>query len=190
MRPPPPPSAASTTGLRSRRTSRRNGESRARGRRPVGAAVVDGRDLDVLLARAPVDVLVLDAHVGEVDLLVEVRQVVFDRPRGNLLGIPVGAAVTVGAAAIPLLQEALVLALELVVEDDAPNAIAALGEAVGGLQVGAIDLDVVLQLARLPDARVERLSGVLARPAPRLQQLPSLLRQRDDTVPVTRSGAV
>ena len=135
--------------------------------------------------RASVDVLVLDADVGEMHLLVEVRKVVLDCPQRDLLGTSVGAPVTVGAASIPLLQEALVLALELVVEDDAPEAIAALGEPVGGLQVGAVDLGVMLQFPRLAEARVERLSGVLARPAPGLQQLPSLVRQRHDAVPVT-----
>ena len=105
---------------------------------------------------------------------------------GDLLGGSVGAPVAVGAVSIPLLQEALVLALEFVVEDDAPQAVATLGDPVGGLQVGSIDLDVVLQLARLPDARVERLSAVLARPAPGLEQLTSVLRQGDDTVSVSR----
>ncbi len=73
----------------------------------MGAAVVDGGDLHVLLPGAPVNVLVLDAHVGEMHLLVEVRQVVLDRPQRDLLGIPIRPPVTVGAALIPLLQEAL-----------------------------------------------------------------------------------
>ena len=123
----------------------------------MGAAVVDRRDLHVLVPSASVVVFVLDAHVGEVNLLVEVRQVVLDRPHRDLLGVPVGAPVAVATASIPLLQEALVLPLELVVEDDPPEATAAIGEAVGGLEVSAIDLGVVLQFARLPDACVERL---------------------------------
>ena len=47
--------------------------------------------------------------------------------------------------------------------------------------VGAIDLGVVLQLARLLDAVVERLAvGRVLVPAPRFEQVASLLGQRDD----------
>ncbi len=44
----------------------------------------------------------------------------------------------------------------------------------------------MLQFPWLTETRVERLGGVLARPAPRLQQLTSVLRQGDDTVSVSR----
>ena len=152
----------------------------------MGASVVDRRDFHVLVPGASLVVLALDAHVREVNLLVEVGEVVLDRPQSDLLGTPVGASITVGTVSIPLLKEALVLPLELVVEDDAPEAIAAFGEAVGSLEVGSVDLGVVLQFPRLPDTRVERLRGVLARPPARLQQLTSVLRQGDDTVSVSR----
>ena len=60
----------------------------------------------------------------------------------------------------------------LVVQDHTPQAVATLGEPVSRLQVGSIDLGVVFQLTRLPDACVERLvSTLLARPAPGLQWL-------------------
>jgi hypothetical protein len=39
----------------------------------VGAAIVDGRDLYIHVIPASVGLFVLDAYVGEVDLLVEVR---------------------------------------------------------------------------------------------------------------------
>ena len=120
------------------------------------------------------------------DLLVEVREVVLDRPQSDLLGTSVGPSVTVRATSIPLLQEALVLALEFVVEDDARESVAALGEPVGGLQVGSVDLRVVLQFPWLTETCVEHLGGVFARPAHGLQQLASVLRQGDDTVSVSR----
>ena len=62
----------------------------------MGAAVVLREQLDVLVVFAPVD-LVLDAVVGEVDLAVEVRQVVFARPVADLVLVAVRSAVAVGA---------------------------------------------------------------------------------------------
>ena len=55
----------------------------------MGAAVVRREQLDVLVKFAPID-LVLDAVVGEMDLLVEVRQIVFARPVTNLVLVAAG----------------------------------------------------------------------------------------------------
>ena len=54
----------------------------------MGAAIVLGDDLDVFMMVASVQ-LVFDAEVREVDRLVEVRQVVFVRPRFNLVSVPI-----------------------------------------------------------------------------------------------------
>ena len=69
-------------------------ESRPRDARGVGAAIVLGDDLDVLVTVASVQ-LVLDAEVGEVDALVEVRQVVFARPLFDLARVPIRSSVAV-----------------------------------------------------------------------------------------------
>ena len=115
-----PPSAAAATADRA---SDREiaGESGLGGAAGVGAAVVAGDDLDVLMPRAAVAVLVLDPGIRELDVPVVVRQLVFPRPPCNLLGLAVRPAVAVLLAAIALVQEPLIVALELVVEDDAPN---------------------------------------------------------------------
>ena len=97
---------------------------------------MDGRDLDMLVIPPPVDLLVFDPQVGEVDLLVEVRQVVFERPLFDLPLVAIGVSVVVVAVAIPLVQPLLVLALELVVQDDALDARVAFVEALGDAQVG------------------------------------------------------
>ena len=64
--------------------------------------VNQGREMVVPVGQqAPVD-----AAFGA--LLVEVGQVVFSRPRGYLVGLPVGAAVAVSVASISLLEKPLV----------------------------------------------------------------------------------
>jgi hypothetical protein len=82
---------------------------------------------------------------------------VLHRPAVNLFGCAIGSAVAIRPTAIPFLKELPVLALELVVEDDTADARALAAQTLGSLQVGAIDLGVVGQFARLPEARVEPL---------------------------------
>jgi hypothetical protein len=76
----------------------------------VSAAVVRREELDVLVKFPSVD-LVLDSVVREMHMVVEVRQIVIARPVANLVLIAAGSAVTVGAVAVVVLQELLVLAL-------------------------------------------------------------------------------
>ena len=85
----------------------------------MGAAIVRRDDLDVLALPSAIGLLVLDADVGEMDLVIEVRQVVLVRPFANLIGRAIRMAVVVVVVLVPLVEPALVLALELVVEDDA-----------------------------------------------------------------------
>ena len=62
------------------------GESGLGGAAGVGAAIVAGRDLEILMPRAAVAVLVLDAGIREPDVPIVVRQLVFPRPACNLFG--------------------------------------------------------------------------------------------------------
>jgi hypothetical protein len=85
----------------------------------VGASIVRRHDLDVQRVVASIDV-VLDAHVGKLDVsLVVARQVVLSRPVLDLERIAVGPAIAVVTIAIPFLQELLILAFQVVLEDDA-----------------------------------------------------------------------
>jgi hypothetical protein len=86
----------------------------------VRAAVVRGEEFNVLV-KFPAINLVLDSVVGKMHVVVEVRQVVIACPAVDLVLITTGPAVAVGAVAIVLLQEFLVLALEVLFEDDAPD---------------------------------------------------------------------
>src|SRR5882672_8173391 len=79
----------------------------------VSAAVVRRKELDVLVKLSAIE-LVLDSVVGEMNLVVEVRQIVFARPVTDLVLVATRSAVAVGATAVGLLQELLVLASGLV----------------------------------------------------------------------------
>ena len=86
----------------------------------MGAAVVRRKELDVLVKLSAIE-LVLDSVVGEMNLVVEVRQIVFARPVTDLVLVATRSAVAVRATAVGLLQELLVLALQVLFEDDASD---------------------------------------------------------------------
>jgi hypothetical protein len=65
--------------------------------------------------------LVLDAVVGKVHLVVEVRQIVLARPVTDLILVAPRSAVAIRPGAVVVLQELLVLALQVLFEDDAPD---------------------------------------------------------------------
>jgi hypothetical protein len=118
------------------------------------------RHLDVFDFAAAIALLVLDADVGEFHVSVPVRQVTFPSPLLDFLGLPLGPTRSVTAATIGRLQEALVLALELLFEDDPTDACSTRKQPVSGLNVCAIQPDVMRQLARLGDAGIESLAGI------------------------------
>ena len=119
-------------------------------------------------------------------MTVVVRQVVFPSPACNLLRLPVRSSVAVLPPAIALVQEPLVVALQLVVQDHAIHSAALLSKALLGMRVGAIDLRVVRQLARLSEARVERLARLrpsFASLVPiRFEQVPAAIGQRHGAI--------
>jgi hypothetical protein len=154
-----PPSATATADRASGREIA--SESRPGGATGVGAAVVASHDLEILIPRAAVAVFVLDSGIREPDVPIVVRQFMLSRPSCNLFGLTVRPAVAVLLAAIALVEESLIVALQLVVEDDAPNPTAIAAETLFGALVGAIDVGIVGQLARLPEAGPERLTGLV-----------------------------
>jgi hypothetical protein len=149
-------------------------------------AIVRRDDLDVLPLPTAVRLLVFDADVGEVHLVIEVRQVVFVRPVANLIGRAVGMSVVIVVVLVALVEPALVLALQLVVEDDALDVRAALQETRLGLFVGAIYLEVVFQFTLPSEARVERLMMVPIGAPMALEKAATVLGQTDRMVPVPR----
>jgi hypothetical protein len=124
----------------------------------VRASVVLRKDLNVLVTVAPLE-LVLDAEIGEVDVVVEVRKVVVAGPFLDFSRVPIGSTIAVGAVAVAFVQKTLVLPLEIVLEDHATDLRALLSETFLGAQVGTIERGVVRQLARPEDAGTERLAS-------------------------------
>jgi hypothetical protein len=138
------------------------------------------------MPRAAVAVFVLDSGIREPDVPIVVRQFMLSRPSCNLFGLTIRPTVAVFLVAIALMQEALIVALELVVEDDPPDSAASIPQSLLGPLVGAIDLGVVRQLARLSDTRAEDLAGlvgaVVALLAVGLEQVTSAVCQRDGAI--------
>lgn len=64
------------------------------------ASIVLGRDFQILPAHVAVRLLVLDAHVREVDLFIEVRQVMLPRPFLDLFDRAFRSAVAVAITTI------------------------------------------------------------------------------------------
>ena len=154
------------------------------------SAIVRRDDLHVLALPSSVRLLILDAHVRKVDLVIEVRQVVLVRPFANLIRRAIGVAIVVVVILVALVEPALILALEFVIEDDAVNVRAALHEARLGLFVRAIDPEVVFEFALTSQTRVERLVMVPIDVPMALEKAAAALGQthRMIAVPSSRSG--
>jgi hypothetical protein len=123
----------------------------------MGTAVVRRHHLYVSVLLLPITVLELNSCVRETHSVAVAGKAMVLRPRGNLFRRPIGSAGAVGPPSVPVLQEVLVLAFELVVEDDALDASALVTNLRLEVAVRAVDLGVVGQLARLLEAGVERL---------------------------------
>jgi hypothetical protein len=100
-------------------------------------------DFEILVVLPSVAVLVLDAHVGEADPFICHGQAVLTDPLGDLALTALWPAVAAGCPAIPLVQEPLVVALQLVVEDDAADAPSGIADPRLGAKIGAVDPRIV-----------------------------------------------
>ncbi len=97
------------------------------------------------------------------NLLVEVRQVMFAGPFFDFDWLTIGPPIGIIAVPVTLVQPSLVVALELVIENDAIDAGAALGQAFRLPQVRTKHLNVMFHLTRLLELRVERLLAAVPR---------------------------
>ena len=74
-----------------------------------------------VLMELPAIHLVLDPVVGEMNVVIEVRQIVFARPVPDLVLVAARPAVAIRAVAVVVLQELLVVPLQVLLENDASN---------------------------------------------------------------------
>ena len=142
----------------------------------MSAAAVRREQFDVLVVLATVD-LVLDAVIREMHLVIEVRQVVVARPVADLVFAAVRSSIAVRSVAVMFLQELLVLAYEIPLEDDAADLKIRMIVSEAGflLAVRRVQIRIVVDLARATDAGVERLLGpAVALQGVRVEQIASL----------------
>ena len=86
---------------------------------------------------------------------------------------------------MPLLAEPLIVALQLVVQDDTPDPYTIAVESLGRTQIGPIQLRVVTELARFHHTGIERLAGVVgAFATPGLEQVTATFGQRHERKPL------
>jgi len=137
-------------------------EARPGRRAGVSASIVAGHDFDVFVSLPAGAVVVFDPSVWEVHVFVEVRQLVLASPPGDFFRLPIRPAVAILPAAIALVKKPLIVALELVIQDNTTDSPALFPEPLFRALVGAVDLGVVRQFAGLPDACVEGLTWFAA----------------------------
>lgn len=87
----------------------------------IGAAPQRRDDLDVFHLPLSVWALVFDAYVRKVNVAVNDRKVAPCRPFRHVMGRSISITVGAAALAIEIAQEALIVALQFVVEGDSPD---------------------------------------------------------------------
>src|SRR5437899_3672281 len=131
--------------------------------RSVSGTVVNRGDLHVAVKVVSVRVEEVDPNVGEMDVSVEVRKVMFERPALDFTLRPVGSAIGTRVASIALVEPLLVFTFELVIEGNVLDAGVAFQKAIDLVQVRLEDLRVVLQFARFDEAGIELLIPLVTR---------------------------
>ena len=147
------------------------------GRGTVRTTVMNRHHLDVHVVPAPVGVLVFDARVRKMDLLIEVRQVMLAGPLFDFVLVAVGVAVVIVSLTIALVQPALIFTLELVVQNDSIDSRAALLQALRFAFEGAIDLNVMFELALAFEAPVEGLAAISVAVPVTFEKAPTVPRE-------------
>jgi hypothetical protein len=136
------------------------------------------KHLDVLDVAAAVRPERLDLQVGKLDPSVGEREMVVLGPSVHLIAVSRGPPVAVGTATVRFLEEHLILAPKVLLENHALDVRTLLNDALRGPQIGSIELRVVNQLALAGGPAMERLPWLVIWQSVRLQELPSPLRER------------
>ena len=123
------------------------------------------------------------------NLVVEVRQIVFARPVTDLVLVATRSAVAVGATAVGLLQELLVLALQVLFEDDASDlkVRVLVSKTRLFLSKRRVEIRVVVDLPRAADAGVEHLGRLaVSLQRVRIEQVSPLRCERQSALAVAQ----
>ncbi len=123
---------------------------------------------------------IFDLRVRKLDPTIDVGEITVLSPAANFFLIATRAAIAIRPPAVGLLEEALILALEVVLEHHTLHARPFPRRALGGCDIRAIHLRVVHQLTSTDDSGVEGLPGLLIARAVRLEQFAPLRRQCDE----------
>jgi hypothetical protein len=138
-----------------------------------------------------VQVLVLDAHIGEMHLIVVVRQVVIAGPVLDFLAAPIRPPVTLSVALIAFLEEALIVAFELAVKLHSDDAGVLVPKTFRLLQVGAIELRIVRPFPCPVSTRVEGLAVVWIAVSPmHLEETAASVGEHGGAVPAVERHAL
>jgi hypothetical protein len=147
---------------------------------------VGRHNLDVFDLPLAVRPFVLNTDVGEMDVAVDHGKVTARRPLRDVGGVPIGVLFLPTALTFQSVQEALVVPLQLVVENDSRDRRALVLEPLGRPFIGPIELCIVGQFPWLHEAGVVGLRCAVAIGlAMSFQQLTTALRQRHERRPVT-----
>jgi hypothetical protein len=125
-------------------------------------------DLEVLEGSATVGLLVFDANIWKVHVAVDEREIVLTGPLRDFALSVVSFAGLLIAPAIPIQvsQEALVIALELVIQNDSTDVASTITESLARVEVCPVQLRIVRELSRLHDSCVEALFRFVSVPVP------------------------
>jgi hypothetical protein len=104
----------------------------------VGAAVMRRNDLDVLDSTLTIRAVVFDAHIGKMDVAIDDGEVATCGPFGNIPSGGVCVTLGTSAIAIHVAEEALVVALELVVQGHSSDGRTTVSQPVGRVKVRSI----------------------------------------------------
>jgi uncharacterized protein (DUF4415 family) len=105
------------------------------------------------MVETAVDLLVFDSDVGKMQLVVEIRQVVRPRPVFDLVRCAIRTSIDIVPGCVALVQPALVLALEFVIEDHPIDAGLARLQLFRFSQIGLVDGRAARQGPRTRAAR-------------------------------------
>jgi hypothetical protein len=150
----------------------------------VRTAVMRCHHLYILGPATAVPLLVLNPEIRKLHVSVVHRQVMDVGPMLDFVAVAIRASVAVSTSSIRLLEEALIVALQLLIQAHTANASTAVRQAISGAKIGLVQTRVVRQFARLGNPCVKRLDRLpIPRSACFFEDSATALRERNQSRP-------